>query len=171
MKSASRTTVLVLSVAFCGAAAYGLANDLVTPAPAIPVRNPFEPSHAASTASSAPGTAASTAAPTGTSPPLRIAANQQTLHDGSYTGSLEDAYYGFLRVRLDVQGGRIAGVQVLRYPSDNPTSRYINSLALPYLKNEVISAQTAYVDMVSGATLSSIAFLRSTHMALRQARG
>lgn len=182
MKPVSRTVVLVLSATFCGAAASGLANNFVTPPPAAPVRKPVEPprpapigapkplSSAASIASSEADIATPAATPAPTSPAVRVAASQPTYRDGSYTGPLEDAYYGLLRVRLDIQGGRIVDIQVLRYPSDNRTSRRINSLALPYLKSEVIQSQTAYVDMVSGATLSSNAFLRSTYMALRQAR-
>ena len=157
MKPAFRSAALVLSAVFCGAGAFGLATNVVTPAPATPVR---EPDAAASIAASQAATR-----------PLRVAANQQTYRDGSYTGPLEDAYYGLLNVRVDIQGGRIVDIQVLRYPSDNRTSRTINSRALPYLKSEVIQAQSVFVDMVSGATLSSDAFLRSAYMALRQARG
>jgi len=179
MKPASRTAVLVLSAAFCAAAAFGLANSLVSPPPPIPVREPIEPPHPAPPGAPQQGTprpapaAASTAPDTATaaSPFVRLAANRQIYHDGSYTGPLEDAFYGFLSVRVDIQAGRIVDIQVLRYPSDNPTSRYINALALPYLKSEVIGAQTVYVDMISGATLTSNAFLRSTYMALRRARG
>lgn len=178
MKPSSRTAVLVLSAAFCGAAAFGAAHNLATPPPATHVREPVGPSHPAPVGSSKPGFHASTApdtatpiaVPTAATSPERVAANPQTYRDGSYTGPAIDAYYGLLRVRIDVRGGRITGIHVLQYPSDNPTSRYINSQALPMLESEVIQAQNVFVYMVSGATLSSRAFLRSAYVALRQAR-
>lgn len=181
MKHASRRVVLSLAVAFGGAAAFRVANKLATPRAAAHVREPVGPSHPALVGSSKPGfhasamptapdTAAPIAAPTAAASPERVAANPRIYRDGSYTGPAMDAYYGLLRVRVDVRGGRITAIRVLQYPSDNPTSRYINSQALPMLKSEVIQAQSVFVYMVSGATLSSNAFLRSTYFALRQAR-
>lgn len=117
----------------------------------------------------APELAASTTVRTGAPQLARVAANRQTYRDGSYTGPAIDAYYGLLRVRVDVQGGRISAVHVLQYPSDNRTSRFINTQALPMLESEVIQAQNVFVYMISGATLSSNAFLRSTYYALQQA--
>lgn len=149
MKPPSGTVVLVLSVAFGGAAAFGVANSLATPPPAGVTQ---------------PVPSMPTAAPF-----VRLAAARQIYRNGNYVGSLENAFYGFVRVRVDIQGGRIVAIHVLRYPSDNPTSRYINSRALPVLRSEVIRAQNVFVYMISGATLSSNAFLRSTYAALRQA--
>ncbi len=89
--------------------------------------------------------------------------------DGTYTGPVTDAYYGTMQIQAIVQGGKLAGVRVLRYPSDRNTSIAINSQALPMLQNEVIAAQSASVDIISGATLSSDAFLRSLNGALSKA--
>ena len=89
--------------------------------------------------------------------------------DGSYDGSVADAYYGNVQVRATVQNGQLASVRILQYPSDRNTSRYINSQALPMLKQEAIQAQSGQVDFVSGATLTSQAFVRSLTDALDQA--
>jgi uncharacterized protein with FMN-binding domain len=89
--------------------------------------------------------------------------------DGAYTGPAVDAYYGLIQVKAIVQGGRLVGVKVLQYPSDRRTSISINRRALPMLRDEVISAQSVDVDIISGATLTSEAFLRSLATALRQA--
>jgi uncharacterized protein with FMN-binding domain len=91
--------------------------------------------------------------------------------DGTYTGTSENAYYGRVQVRVTVVSHRIAAVSVLDYPQDRRTSRYINSQALPLLKQEVISANSASVDTVSGATLTSGAYRRSLANALDQAGG
>lgn len=106
-------------------------------------------------------------------PASRPAAQTAAWHyrDGVYTGPSVSAYYGYVRIQVQVRGGRVVGVRVLDYPSDRSTSRYINSRALPWLEREVIRAQSASIHAVSGATLSSHAFIRSAAAALRQAGG
>lgn len=90
--------------------------------------------------------------------------------DGSYTGSVEDAYYGLVQVKAIISGGRLTDVQFLQYPNDNSTSLSINSQAMPILRDEAIQAQSANVDIVSGASDSSPAFSRSLASALSQAK-
>jgi uncharacterized protein with FMN-binding domain len=89
--------------------------------------------------------------------------------DGTYTGPVTDAYYGQMQIQAVVSGGKLAGIRVLQYPNDRGTSIAINRQALPMLQNEVITAQSANVDIVSGATLSSDAFIRSLNGALSKA--
>ncbi len=89
--------------------------------------------------------------------------------DGTYTGSDENAYYGRVQVQVTVTNHQIASVKVLDYPQDRRTTRYINSQALPLLKQEVIAADSANIDTVSGATLTSEAYIRSLGTALQQA--
>jgi uncharacterized protein with FMN-binding domain len=89
--------------------------------------------------------------------------------DGKFRGPVADAYYGEVQVEADVQGGRLATVRILSYPNDRRTSRYINSQALPILKREAIQAQSGNVDFVSGATLTSRAYIQSLSSALDQA--
>jgi uncharacterized protein with FMN-binding domain len=91
--------------------------------------------------------------------------------DGVYTGRRESAYYGIIQVQAVVQGGNLTDVRILSYPNDNGTSRYINSVALPRLIKESISAQGSHVNFVSGATFTSEAFHLSLHLALVQAVG
>ena len=90
--------------------------------------------------------------------------------DGQYTGSVADAYYGNIQVQVTVAGGKITDVVFLQYPNDRSTSRYINEQAMPYLKAEAIAAQSANVDIVSGATDSSQAFQQSLASALAKAK-
>jgi uncharacterized protein with FMN-binding domain len=91
--------------------------------------------------------------------------------DGTYTGSSANAYYGRVQVQAVVQGGQLARVKVLNYPSDRGRSRYINSQALPMLEQEAIQAQSADLDVVSGATLTSHAYMQSLDAALSKAHG
>jgi uncharacterized protein with FMN-binding domain len=99
------------------------------------------------------------------------AANNGGLQDGTYTGSSENAYYGRVQIQVTIASHRISAIKVLDYPKDRRTSRYINSQALPLLQQEVISASSANVDTISGATLTSQAYLRSLDRALSQAGG
>ena len=89
--------------------------------------------------------------------------------DGTYTGSTEDAYYGNIQVQVTIANGKISDVQFLQYPNDNNTSRFINEQAMPFLKSEAIQAQSAQVDIISGASDSSAAFIKSLGNALGQA--
>ncbi len=90
--------------------------------------------------------------------------------NGAYTGPEVDAYWGLVQVKAVVQNGKLASVQFLEYPSDRRTSQRINSVAIPYLQQEAIQAQSANVDIISGATLTSEAFAQSLQTALSSAR-
>ncbi len=99
--------------------------------------------------------------------------NSQTVtnyKDGEYTGDAVDAYYGNVQVKAVIRGGKITDVQFLDYPQDRRNSININTRAMPNLKTEVIQAQSASVDIVSGATQTSKAFIQSLQSALAKAR-
>ena len=90
--------------------------------------------------------------------------------DGQYDGNVADAYYGFVQVRAIVQGGKIVDVQFLSYPNDRSYSVEINNYAMPKLKTEAITVQNAQVNIVTGATNTSRAFITSLSSALNQAQ-
>jgi uncharacterized protein with FMN-binding domain len=90
--------------------------------------------------------------------------------DGTYTGSEADAYYGLVQVQATVQGGKITSVNFLEYPNHRRTSQQINDQVMPWLQQEAIQAQSAQVDLISGATLTSEAFATSLQAALNAAR-
>ncbi|MCL4338312.1 FMN-binding protein [Patescibacteria group bacterium] len=102
-------------------------------------------------------------------PQPTVQQNSGQYKNGTYTGSVEDAYYGNVQVQVNISGGRITDVTFLQYPNDNGTSRFINSQAMPYLKDEAIQAQNANVNIVSGASDTSMAFQQSLANALSQA--
>ncbi|MDG4875305.1 FMN-binding protein [Mesorhizobium sp. WSM4935] len=98
---------------------------------------------------------------------MKLAAHGYT--DGVFTGPAADAYYGIIQIQALVQDGRLTALKVLKYPNDRRTSVNINRQALPMLRDEAISAQSADVDIISGATLTSKAFIQSLGGALRKA--
>lgn len=113
-----------------------------------------------------------TALPTKNSVPLSATPTQIAgkYRDGSYDGTVEDAFYGNLQVRAVIKGGRLTDVVPLMYPNDNRTSISINTQALALLKDEAITAQSSEVDIISGASDSSPAFSRSLAQALKKAQ-
>src|SRR5882724_2077498 len=65
---------------------------------------------------------------------------------------------------------KITAVSVPTYPNHTDRSIYINQTALPILKAEVLRAQSANINMVSGATDSSDAFAQSLQSAILKAK-
>jgi len=92
-----------------------------------------------------------------------------SLASGTFTGQREYAYYGYVKVQAIVKNGTISDIQVLEYPNDNGRSRYINNIALPYLVQETVGGRSWKVDLISGATFTSVAFIKSLQAALKQA--
>ena len=107
--------------------------------------------------------------PTPTAKPSSTPSNAGPYKDGTYTSPVEDAYYGNVQIKVSVQNGHISDVSFLQYPSDRSTSRYINSQAMPYLIQETIQSQNSNVDIVSGATDTSYAFIQALKNIVSQA--
>jgi uncharacterized protein with FMN-binding domain len=89
--------------------------------------------------------------------------------DGSYTGIQADAHWGTVQVQAVIANGQIGDVQLTDYPNHRSRSVEINRRAMPILMREAIQSQQADVDIVSGATDTSEAFIQSLDSALRQA--
>ena len=88
---------------------------------------------------------------------------------GTFTGNRQYAYYGYVKVQAVVTNGEVSDIRILEYPNDNGRSHYINSVALPYLIQETVGGNTWKVDLVSGATFTSMAYVKSLQAALKQA--
>ena len=106
-----------------------------------------------------------------TEQPTQAPLAQGEYKDGEYAGPVTDAFYGLVQVKAVIQQGKIADVQFLQYPNDRRTSIRINNIAMPYLITEAIQTQSAQVDIISGATLTSEAFAQSLQSALISAKG
>lgn len=90
--------------------------------------------------------------------------------DGTYIGDAADAFYGNIQVQVTIANGRLTNIRFLQYPNDRGTSVAINSQADPMLAQEAISRQNANVNIISGATDSSQAFIQSLQSALSKAK-
>lgn len=85
------------------------------------------------------------------------------------TGDVVQTPWGPVQVAVSVAGGKVTDVQVVEYPNGNPRDAEINSYALPILVRETVSAQSADIDMVSGATITSEGYVQSLQSALDRA--
>jgi uncharacterized protein with FMN-binding domain len=125
----------------------------------------------ATPASSPTALAPITASPSGTPDPTASPSGtaSATSKTGTVTGSVAQTRWGPVQVQLTIASGKITAVQVVQYPSGNGRDVEINNYALPTLINETISAQSAGIDMVSGATVTSDGYVQSLQSALDQA--
>jgi uncharacterized protein with FMN-binding domain len=88
---------------------------------------------------------------------------------GSFTGTDYPNRFGDVVVRLVITNGHITDVQALQLPSDRARSAYISQVAGPMLRSEVLQAQSATIDIISGATYTSESYAQSVESALQQA--
>ena len=166
-KPASAIGKLVLSLGVIGAsAAYALwqffNNQPATPAVVATPTTQTVPAQVPTT------TPIATPTPVPTPTPTPKPKGQYV--DGTYTGTATNAYYGTVQVEAIISGGKIADVKFLQYPSDRGTSLRISNQAMPVLTQEAITAQSAQVNGVSGASQTSEAFVQSLASALAQAK-
>lgn len=90
--------------------------------------------------------------------------------DGNYTGdSVRAGRWGNMQVTVVVKNGNITDFKIDNYPHSTSTSQRISQVAVPYLMQETIQAQSASIDLVSRATLTSDSFIQSLQSALDQA--
>ena len=78
--------------------------------------------------------------------------------------------YGDVQVQVTLQGSRITNVQAVQLPQDRQRSAEISQAAGPLLREEVLQAQSANIDVISGATYTSDSYAQSVQAALDQAR-
>ena len=85
---------------------------------------------------------------------------------GTATGSSIATQYGPVQVRVTVKAGKITNVEALALTGDDPKSAEISAQAAPSLLQSALTKQTAAVDAVSGATVTSAGYEASLQSAL-----
>ncbi len=97
------------------------------------------------------------------------AAGPQAPTSGAVTGSVVPYGYGELATRVAIRGGRITGVSVPVLKTAEQFSQELADRAIPVLRHEVLAAQSARIQAVSGATYTSEAYAQSVQAALDKA--
>lgn len=126
-----------------------------------PTRRPPAPTSAAPL-SPAPATPS----PTKPSPTPRPTPAPTSAAPITVDGASEMTRYGVVQVRVVVAGNKITDVTAVQYPQGSGRDQEINATAIPELRNEVLSAQSANVQAVSGATFTTGGYLGSLQSAL-----
>ena len=108
------------------------------------------------TATSRSGTAQSVATPTGAT--------------GAFEGPIVQTRFGPMQVSVTIDNGTITDVTALQLTNDDRKSVMISNRAAPILRGEVLSAQSASVANVSGATYTSQGYRQSLQAALDAAQ-
>jgi uncharacterized protein with FMN-binding domain len=157
--TASPTIATTPAAAAAPSAGATPATSAKTAAPATAAKSPV-------TAAKAPVTSASTAAPATAAPKEAFG-----LAAGTFQGDVIDTRWGPVQVAATVANGKITNVTTLASPNDKQKSISINNRATPILRTEALSAQSANIDGVSGATYTSEGYAQSLQSALDQARG
>jgi uncharacterized protein with FMN-binding domain len=89
--------------------------------------------------------------------------------NGAFTGSDVPNRFGDVVVRVVITNGHITDVQAVQLPTDRQESAYISEQAGPLLRSEALQAQSANIDIISGATYTSESYAQSLESALQQA--
>jgi len=76
--------------------------------------------------------------------------------------------WGPIQVTVKVKGKKILDISAT-YPTERPRSQFINEQAIPMLKQEVLQLQSAQIDLIGGATMTSEAYAMSLQAALTKA--
>jgi uncharacterized protein with FMN-binding domain len=85
---------------------------------------------------------------------------------GTYPGSVVQTRFGSVQVQITVQAGKITDVTALQLTDAERKSVQISNRAAPLLRAEVLQSQSADVQTISGATVTSDAYLNSLQAAL-----
>ena len=118
----------------------------------------------------ATGPLAVSAVPAGTGASTTTTSGAVTAGSSStVTGDTVQTRWGPVQVQISVAAGALTDVTAVRYPTGNSRDQQVNGYALPVLAREALAAQSAQIDHVSGATVTSDGYAKSLQSALDQA--
>lgn len=117
---------------------------------------------AGTTGSTGTGTTGSAGSGTAAEPTTGAAAKA----GGTYAGSVVQTRFGAVQVQITVKAGAITEVEALQLTDDDRKSVQISNRAAPLLRSEVLAAQSADVQTIGGATVTSDAYLNSLQAAI-----
>lgn len=90
--------------------------------------------------------------------------------NGDFTGAVARAgIYGTVQVQIRVVNGVITDIGTLSYPDKEAESQQLSASSIPVLRSEALSAQSANISSVSGATYTSSAYKASLQAAIKAA--
>jgi uncharacterized protein with FMN-binding domain len=106
----------------------------------------------------------------GVVPPLPAGAPPQSDVRGpgpvTVTGDGVLTRWGTVQVQVVVQNRRIMQSRGVRYPNLNRHGQAVNGVAVPILNQQAVARQSARLDAVSGATITSEGYMQSLQSAI-----
>jgi len=108
---------------------------------------------------------------TSSGPTTASSGGNSTTGTKTVVGQAIDTQFGPVQVQVVFSAGRITDVQPLQLPQGTPRDVEISTFVAPILAQEAVQAQSAQIDMVSGATYTSQGYLQSLQSAIDQAHG
>jgi uncharacterized protein with FMN-binding domain len=124
--------------------------------PALPV---------ASAIAATPSVSATPGAGSGASPGTGSGSGSTTATKTA-TGDAIGTRYGNAQVRVTVSGGKITNIEALQLQGNDPKSIMISTSAEPLLRESALAKQSAAIDAVSGASITSASYGASLQSAL-----
>jgi uncharacterized protein with FMN-binding domain len=118
----------------------------------------------ATPATTAPAATHPAKAPSSSAPPKAPPSTAPAKPSGNFTGPNENTQYGPVQVQLTVANGKITAANDVQQPEDS-----IGANAVSQLNSEVLTAQSANIQAVSGATYTSNGYIASLQQAVDQA--
>jgi uncharacterized protein with FMN-binding domain len=88
----------------------------------------------------------------------------------TFKGPTEDTRHGPVQVSIVVKSKKIVNVKASIAPNEDGRSPFLQTRAVPLLKQEVLTAQSSKIDEISGATETSDAYIQSLQSAIKKAR-
>ena len=110
------------------------------------------------------------ASPAPTAAPAATAHAQVAPKTRRANGDVIPTQFGDVQVAITMRGSRLTDVRALHLPFDHPRSQFISTQAEPLLREEALQAQSAQIDVLSGATYTSDAYAQSLQTALARAK-
>lgn len=106
--------------------------------------------------------------PSGSSTSATASPPPPSYRDGRVVGPAVRTDYGVVQVAAVVRNGRLVEVSAVRIPDRDPMDVRLSRPAVRQLGTAAVEAQSATIDVVSGATYTSVGYLKSLQSALDQ---
>lgn len=128
-------------------------------------------SSAVAAVTATPSAAATEPSPDASATPDSTATPGATAATLTATGSAFEFRWGIVQVVVTVEGDQIVDVQAVQLPDSDRRSASISQQVEPMLRESALAADSADIDVISGATYTSLAYAYSLQSALDQLAG
>ncbi|MDQ0799337.1 FMN-binding protein [Arthrobacter sp. SLBN-112] len=114
----------------------------------------------------ATGTGSSGAGSSGATGSSSTSGSSGSTASGIYKGTAVQTRFGPVQVQITVANGKITDVTALQLTNTDGKSIQISNRAAPLLRSEALAAQSASIKTISGATVTSSAYVTSLQAAI-----